>query len=72
MNRLWPAVTFGAGVQWHEAYDFAQEQGRFVVGGISPGASVGAAGGWVMGGGHSVFSPKFGLGIPILLYSCVN
>ena len=56
------AVTFEAGVQWHEAYDFVQKQGRFIVGGISPGASVGAAGGWVMGGGHSVASPKFGLG----------
>ena len=29
------------------------------------GASVGAAGGWVMGGGHSAFSPKFGLGTAI-------
>ena len=56
------AVTFGAGVQWHEAYDFVQKQGRSIVGGISPGASVGAAGGWVMGGGHSILSPKFGLG----------
>ena len=58
------AVTLGAGVQWHEAYDFVQKQGRFILGGISPGASVGAAGGWVMGGGHSFFSPKFGLGTP--------
>ena len=32
------------------------------MGGISLGASVGAAGGWVMGGGHSALSPKFGLG----------
>ena len=63
------AVTLGAGVQWHEAYDFVQKQGRFIVGGISPGASVGAAGGWVMGGGHSVFSPKFGLGIVPFFHS---
>ena len=41
-----------------------QEQGRFIVGGISPGASVDAAGGWAMGGGHSFFSPKSGLGTP--------
>ena len=67
------AVTFGAGVQWHEAYDFAQEQGRFIVGGVSLGASVGAAGGWVMGAGHSAFSPKFGLGTNRLSYfSCLN
>ena len=65
------AVTLGAGVQWGEAYDFARKQGRFVVGGTS--ASVGSSGGWVMGGGHSAYSPKFGLGtltaILILFYS---
>jgi len=67
------AVTLGAGVQWHEAYDSIHQQGRFIVGGYSLGASVGAAGGWVMGGGHSAFSPKFGLGkivtfiLPLLL-----
>ena len=26
-------------------------------------ANVGAAGGWVMGGGHGPFSPEFGLGV---------
>jgi len=56
------AVTFGAGVQWDEAYKFVDQQGRFVVGGISIGGSVGAAGGWIMGGGHSAFSPSLGLG----------
>lgn len=56
------AVTFGSGIQWHEAYAFVQEQGRSVVGGISLGGSVGAAGGWVMGGGHSAVSPSLGLG----------
>jgi len=29
------AVTFGAGVQWYEAYDYVDEQGRFIVGGLS-------------------------------------
>jgi FAD/FMN-containing dehydrogenase len=58
------AVTFGAGVQWHEAYDFAQKQGRTIVGGISGGGSIAAAGGWVMGGGHGILSPKLGLGMP--------
>ena len=63
------AVTFGAGVQWHEAYDSANQQGRFIVGGLSAGASIGAAGGWVTGGGHSAFSPKFGFDIVIPIYS---
>ena len=59
------AVTLGAGVQWSEAFDFIEKHGRLVVGGAV--ASVGAAGGWVMGGGHSALSPTFGLGtvIPI-------
>ena len=56
------AVTFGAGVQWGEAYDYVDEQGRFIIGGLSQGGSVGSAGGWVMGGGHSAFSPSLGLG----------
>jgi hypothetical protein len=56
------AMTLGAGVQWHEAYDAVQAQGRVLVGGISIGGSVGAAGGWVQGGGHSVLSPTYGLG----------
>jgi hypothetical protein len=56
------AVTLEAGVQWHEAYSAVQAQGRVMVGGISAGGSVGAAGGWVHGGGHSVLSPQHGLG----------
>jgi hypothetical protein len=35
----------------------------FIVGGISPRGSVGAAGGWLQGGGHSVMSPNYGLGM---------
>ncbi|KAF8963273.1 hypothetical protein BDZ97DRAFT_1661819 [Flammula alnicola] len=66
-KRTYNAVTLGAGVQWNEAYDFVQQQGRFVVGGISVGGSVGAAGGWVMGAGHSAFSPLFGLGVDNVL-----
>lgn len=57
------ALTLGAGVQWHEAYDAAEANGRFVLGGLSAGASVGAAGGWVQGGGHSAFSARHGLGM---------
>ncbi|KAF7777755.1 CAZyme family AA7 [Agaricus bisporus var. burnettii] len=56
-------LTVGAGVQWYEAYTAAAQNNRFVVGGISATGSNGAAGGWIMGGGHSAFSPKFGLGV---------
>jgi hypothetical protein len=56
------AMTLGAGVQWHEAYDAVQAQGRVLVGGITSGGSIGAAGGWLMGGGHSAIAPRYGLG----------
>ncbi|KIL65234.1 hypothetical protein M378DRAFT_77085 [Amanita muscaria Koide BX008] len=57
------ALTVGAGVQWYEAYAAANDHGRLVVGGLSAGGSVGAAGGWIQGGGHSVLSPSYGLGV---------
>jgi hypothetical protein len=56
------AITLGAGVQWHEAYTAAHQAGRMVIGGVSAGGSVGAAGGWLMGGGHSAMSAGYGLG----------
>ncbi|KAF9260677.1 FAD-binding domain-containing protein [Marasmius fiardii PR-910] len=62
-TETFKALTLGAGVQWKEAYAAAEKSGRFVVGGISGDESVGAAGGWVTGGGHSAFSPQFGLGV---------
>lgn len=39
----------------------ADEKGVVVVGGAS--YSVGAAGGWVLGGGHGSLSPQYGLGV---------
>ena len=60
------AVTLGAGVQFSEVYEAVQKHGRVFVGGACP--SVGPAGGWVMGGGHSLLSPRHGLGMYIHLY----
>ncbi|KAF8624469.1 hypothetical protein AX15_005859 [Amanita polypyramis BW_CC] len=62
-SQSYKAITIGAGVQWHEAYAAVNASGRFMIGGLSGGGSVGAAGGWVLGGGHSAFSPKYGLGV---------
>ncbi|GJE99670.1 FAD-binding domain-containing protein [Phanerochaete sordida] len=56
-------VTVGAGVQWQEAYDTVFTHGRVLIGGISLGGTVGAAGGWLQGGGHSILSPLYGLGV---------
>ncbi|KAI0756964.1 hypothetical protein C8Q80DRAFT_1349266 [Daedaleopsis nitida] len=57
------ALTPGAGVQWQEAYEAANARNRVLVGGLSSGKTVGAAGGRVLGDGHIVLSPKVGLGV---------
>ncbi|KAK2462839.1 hypothetical protein APHAL10511_005151 [Amanita phalloides] len=62
-KHTFKALTLGAGVQWHEAYAAAESHRRIVVGGASSGGSVGAAGGWIQGGGHSALAPKYGLGV---------
>lgn len=59
---LLAAITIGAGAQWNEVYEAVHSHGRVVVGGVSVGGSVGAAGGWLLGGGHSALSPSYGLG----------
>lgn len=50
----------GAGVQGYEAMAAAQAQGLVIVGGECP--TVGIAGGYSQGGGHSALSTAFGLG----------
>ncbi|KAK1228962.1 hypothetical protein PQX77_008002 [Marasmius sp. AFHP31] len=61
-TETYQALTLGAGVQWREAYAAAQQNNRYIVGGISGDGSVGVAGGWIGGGGHSAFSLRYGLG----------
>lgn len=51
-------ITFGAGEQFEKIYDFASRQNLRVVGGT--GLTVGAAGGWITGGGHSLLSNELG------------
>ncbi|KAH7100359.1 hypothetical protein BKA62DRAFT_706794 [Auriculariales sp. MPI-PUGE-AT-0066] len=59
------AVTFGAGVQWFEAYDFAEAHNVTVAGGFCP--TVGVAGGFLQGGGHSLLSNTMGLAVDRVL-----
>ncbi|KAJ5336750.1 FAD linked oxidase N-terminal [Penicillium brevicompactum] len=54
-----PAVKLGAGVQAFEVYEHAEKLGFTVVGG--EGKTVGVAGGYVLGGGHSPLSSLYGL-----------
>ncbi len=54
------ALTVSAGTRWLEAYRKAVvENGRYVQGGGC--TSVGAAGGFIQGGGYGSFSKKFGI-----------
>lgn len=56
---LGPAVTIGAGVQLTELYRFCHEKNISVVAGFS--STVGAAGGYIQGGGHSILGPWQGM-----------
>lgn len=65
------AITTDPGVDFDEVYKFANEQDVTIIGGYS--SSVGATGGWVQAGGHSVLSPVYGLGIDrVLQYKIVT
>ncbi|KAA8648820.1 FAD-dependent oxidoreductase [Aspergillus tanneri] len=52
-------VSIGAGVQLNELYDAAHAYGLVIVGGYS--TTVGAAGGYIQGGGHSMLGPWKGM-----------
>lgn len=53
------AVKVGAGVQGYEILDASRARGLVVVGGECP--TVGLAGGYTQGGGHSALSTNYGL-----------
>lgn len=55
-----PAMKMAAGVQGTQAYTVAYQRGLQIVGGECP--SVGLAGGYTQGGGHSALSSRYGLG----------
>ena len=57
------SITFGAGQQFDGIYDFVEPLGYRIVGGSS--ITVGAAGGWITGAGHSMLSNELGTNGPI-------
>lgn len=61
-NRFYSGkvMKLGAGVQAREAFELANRTGLHIVGGECP--TVGLAGGFSTGGGHSALSSKYGLG----------
>jgi len=61
-----PAVSVGAGTRWIEAYqEVTVRHGRYVQGGGC--TSVGAAGGFMQGGGFGSWSKKYGIAAASLL-----
>ncbi|KAA8650336.1 hypothetical protein EYZ11_000705 [Aspergillus tanneri] len=60
-----PAATLQPGEQWFDVYNAAEKQGVLIVGGSA--RTVGAAGGYLLGGGHSPFAHTYGLAADNLL-----
>ncbi|TDZ17658.1 FAD-linked oxidoreductase ZEB1 [Colletotrichum orbiculare MAFF 240422] len=60
-DDLWtgPAVKMGAGVLGYEVTEAGKSSGLVVVGGECP--TVGPAGGYIQGGGHSALTTNFGM-----------
>lgn len=56
-----PVLTVGTGVSSDDATGFATAHNSTLLVGSSP--TVAVSGGWVLGAGHSVLSPVYGLGI---------
>lgn len=65
MFRPLDTITTAAGVNTGEVYSFADSQNVTFIGPY--GTSIGVSGGWVQGGGHTVLSPVYGLGIDRVL-----
>lgn len=59
------AMEVLGGDQWFDVYSEATKHGVVVVGGNA--LTVGAAGGYSLGGGHSALSPMFGLAVDNIL-----
>jgi hypothetical protein len=54
-------ITIGAGITADQAYSFADAEGVTVLGPYA--STIAISGGWVQGGGHSILSPVYGLGV---------
>ncbi|KAI0449063.1 putative isoamyl alcohol oxidase [Xylaria acuta] len=60
-NYSGPAVTLRSGTQGFQAYEYAHKNGYRIIGGECP--TVGIAGGYTTGGGHSILSSKYGMAV---------
>ncbi|CAE6541701.1 unnamed protein product [Rhizoctonia solani] len=60
-----PALTYGAGQDFQSLYLFSEANNITFIGGSA--RTVGAAGGWLQGGGHGILSNTYGLGVDRVL-----
>ncbi|CCM05083.1 uncharacterized protein FIBRA_07290 [Fibroporia radiculosa] len=58
-SSTYDAITIGPGAITEDIYEFADSINRTFIGGYHQ--TIGAGGGYVLGGGHSILSPVFGL-----------
>ncbi|KAJ7291112.1 FAD-binding domain-containing protein [Mycena rebaudengoi] len=64
-ERFALTITVGAGVPFEDLYKFADSKNLTIIGGYHQ--TVSPSGGWVMGGGHSILTPVYGLGVDRVL-----
>ncbi|THH13439.1 hypothetical protein EW146_g6785 [Bondarzewia mesenterica] len=60
-SSTYDAITVGAGVGFQTIYEFADSENVTFIGGYHQ--TIAASGGWVQGGGHSILTPVYGLGV---------
>lgn len=60
-SATYNVVNIGAGVGFQTIYEFAEANNITYIGGYHQ--TIAASGGWVQGGGHSILSPVYGLGV---------
>ncbi|KAJ7634764.1 FAD-binding domain-containing protein [Roridomyces roridus] len=65
ISKVKPGVTMGAGTIFNDVVAFAEANNITVLTGAE--TSVGASGGWLMGGGHGALSNTLGLGVDRVL-----
>ncbi|KAK0227835.1 hypothetical protein IW262DRAFT_1531574 [Armillaria fumosa] len=60
-NKSYRAISMGAGVPFKDVYEFADANNITIIGAYHQ--MVASSGGWVMGGGHSILTPIYSLGV---------
>ncbi|KAI0707570.1 FAD-binding domain-containing protein [Cerioporus squamosus] len=60
-STTYDVITTGAGVTTQAVYEYANSVGRTIIGGYHE--TIGFSGGYILGGGHSILTPVYGLAV---------